>query len=67
VKKKGGRNHSLFTSILDGVQTNTISIGSQQNLSNEINPEVLENRPGDLIAAKSAGDCCWRVAAPSPA
>jgi len=39
--KNGGRYHSLF--ILNIMQTNTI--GPHQNLSNEINLGVLENRP----------------------
>jgi len=38
MKKKGWHSLSL---ILNGIQTNTTSIGSL-NLSNEINPDVLE-------------------------
>jgi len=41
--KKGGRNHSLF--ILNGMQTNTPSIGPHQNLSNEITLEYWRIDP----------------------
>jgi len=40
--KKGGRNHYLF--ILNGIQLTLPSIRPHQNLSNEINLGLLENR-----------------------